>query len=164
MIPGIRWSSGKFNWKYRLWQSKSLQWYLHLWWSCCNIIILPPKNIFTVKSKRSPGFRCFNNVQWSRFLQILFFFQEWMIGQLEPGRSLRECLYYLVSSILETLTFDFCLFHSGMMGRDSVSCDQQLEDQQWVVESRRFQSMSYHVQNKFQIYPFVWNFVQNIKI
>merc|ERR1712012_1064925 len=26
----------------------------------------------------------------------------------------------------------------GMMGRDSVSCDQQLEDQQWVVESRRF--------------------------
>ena len=25
------------------------------------------------------------------------------------------------------------------MGRDSVSCDQQLEDQQWVVESRRFQ-------------------------
>ena len=80
----------------------------------------------------------------------LVFFQEWMIGQLEPGRSLRECLYYLVRSILETLTFDFCLFHSGMMGRDSVSCDQQLEDQQWVVESRRFQSMSYHVQNKFQ--------------
>ena len=63
-----------------------------------------------------------------------------MIGQLEPGRSLRECLYYLVSSILEIPTFDFCLFHSaGMMGRDSVSCDQQLEDQQWVVESRRFQ-------------------------
>jgi len=26
----------------------------------------------------------------------------------------------------------------GMMGRDSVSSEQQLEDQQWVVESRRF--------------------------
>ena len=78
----------------------------------------------------------FNGVDFCRSC----FNQEWMIGQLERGRSLRECLYYLVRSILEVPTFDFCLFHSaGMMGRDSVSCDQQLEDQQWVVESRRFQ-------------------------
>ena len=33
---------------------------------------------------------------------------------------------------------DIVIVHcSGMMGRDSVSSEQQLEDQQWVVESRR---------------------------
>ena len=31
MIP----SYSMINWKYGLWQSKSLRWYLHHWWSCC---------------------------------------------------------------------------------------------------------------------------------
>ena len=73
---------------------------------------------------------------------------------VERGRYRKECQYYSVRSTLWSdvrycqilsdivgycqILPDIVIVHcSGMMGRDSVSSEQQLEDQQWVVESRR---------------------------
>ena len=71
-------SYSMINWKYGLWQSKSLRWYLHNWWSC-----------FYVWGRLE---------QWSKFL----------IDTLQLGRWLRQPLLGLFYDLARVLGLVIC--------------------------------------------------------